>query len=147
MAEIRDIHDKIKDIIGVGWKYPFLFSGVKGGVSVSGFENEDDSVERISQSLFQIIGTKIGERVARRSFGSRLHDLVFAPMDGTFDAEIRYFVEQSVLSYERRIILGSTTISKYPEDGRVDIEIRFIVIKTQQEGNFVYPFYTQSTIA
>ena len=63
-------------IIGRGWHFPPVLDE-RGTVALTGDENE------IEQAIQIIMNTAPGQRVMRPEFGSRIHELVFAPNNAT----------------------------------------------------------------
>jgi len=137
---------RLASIVGKGWKFPFQFSGT-GGVATAGGGDDADSVEKVRQSLRQIIGTYIGERVMRRDFGSFLHRLVGEPNDSFLESRLRQFVNEAILLYEKRIILTDLQIiNDNPLSGKIEMNIVFAIARTRQQGNLVYPLYLEDVV-
>jgi uncharacterized protein len=133
--------------LGKGLKFPFQFTQGTGGTLDSVSTTISEGVEHISQAIVQIIKTRIGERVMRRSFGSNLGDLVFEPNDPAIIAEILDEIKTAIRLYEPRVILpvnGLKIVGGSKETGRVEIQVKFTIIGSNVEGNFVYPFYLQT---
>jgi hypothetical protein len=95
----------------------------------------------VEESLRLILGTRLGERVYRPNFGSRLSELVFSPMNSRTLLQTRLFVEDAIRQWEPRIILDGVFTQPDPIAGRLDITIRYR-LKTQHDTrSMVYPFY------
>lgn len=125
-----------KDWLGRGWAYPVQIDGTTGGVAVS--EYEDD----IHQALRIILGTARGERVMRPDFGCGIHELVFEIMDTTTLTRVETAVRECLTKYEARIEVLSVAVNPfYAAEGKLLVEISYRIRRTNQVGNFVYPFY------
>lgn len=141
MALSPRAREKLSEIVGKGWKFPFSFNEL-GGVSTQDSKSESDAVELINQSIRQILGTAVGERVIRRSFGSLLFTLVDENIDQFLQAEIRRNVFDAIETHERRVILQESLIDFTNRDGgMVSIAANYQIIKSQRSGNLVFPFY------
>ena len=135
------LSEKYEKIIGVGFSFPFHFSG-NGGVAKQGNNGFDSSIEKIRESLFQILGTILKERFIRRDFGNELHNLLFEGIDPFLLSRMRQFVIVGILKYEKRInVVNIDIINRNENSGLVEINVDFVVRQTNQSGNIVYPFY------
>lgn len=103
--------------------------------------------EHIKESILQILGTRPGERFMNPEFGSNLKDLVFEQNDEVLKGLIRHYVIEAINRWEKRVIISDVS---YAEDsGKIDqnmllIHISYRLIRSQEEGNLVYPFYRDS---
>lgn len=137
------MENQLKKFVGVGWRFPFRITGKTGGIAKSGGENSQDSIQRISQSIQQILGTILNERFIRRDFGSDLLDRLFDPGGSSFDASIKSFIRDSILKFEKRVVVTTLEINRANIlSGLVNIFVEFLIINTQQVGNLVYPLYS-----
>jgi phage baseplate assembly protein W len=128
--------DDRKDFLGRGWSMPVELNPRTGKVAFA--EYEDD----IRQALFIILETARGERVMRPDFGCGIHDLVFESIDSTTLQRIRSEVEDALRRYEARIdVVGVSVDQTATIEGKLLVEIEYRVRKTNQIGNFVFPFY------
>lgn len=131
----------IRDFIGRGFRFPFAFSTVTGGVEVQDSTSEEEQVDMICQSIRQILGTRVGERVMRRDFGSRLGDLVFEPLDTAIAEEAAYYVREAIEKWEKRVSDLTVSWEIYPREQVLILDIGFVIAGTNVRGNLVYPFY------
>ena len=122
--------------LGTGWSFPPTFSRHLLGVEmVSGLAD-------IRESLTILFSTALGERVMLPEYGCDLWRMVFRGMTTTLMTEIKDMVEQAIVLWEPRIDLLNVDVARDPdEDGRVNIDIAFVVRGTNTRNNFVYPFY------
>lgn len=67
-------------------------------------------VDHLRQSIVDILTTPIGSRVMRRDYGSRLYDLVDAPVNRALLVEIYSAVAESLLRWEPRFELNRVQV-------------------------------------
>ena len=122
---------------GQGISFPLQIN-VQGGIRLSAFSLN------IEESIHLILRTKLGERLYRPDFGSRLSELVFAPMNTQTLLLIRIYVEEALEKWEPRIILNEIRTDPSPLHGRVDIGIFYTPKDIADTRSLVYPFYLVS---
>jgi phage baseplate assembly protein W len=86
--------------------------------------------------------TAPGQRVMRPTFGSRLHELVYAPNNSHTAALARRYVEAALAMWEPRITV--LDVQAYPDsrrDNRLIIEIDYEIKLTLDKRSLVFPFY------
>lgn len=132
MVEPAD--NRQESYIGQGIAFPSRLS-VQGGFQLSG------SHTSVEESIYLILRTNIGERVYRPDFGSRLSELVFAPLNTQTLLLIRLYVEEALKLWEPRITLDDVRTEPDPIQGRVDIIISYFPKNTPDRRSLVYPFY------
>jgi hypothetical protein len=125
------------EIIGRGWTFPLKINS-QGGIALTSERNE------IEQAMVIILSTEIGQRVMRPTFGSRLHELVFAPNNQHTLALARRYTEEALRMWEPRIT--NLDIKVRPDEtpakeSRLLIEINYQVKATNDKRSLVYPFY------
>lgn len=120
--------------LGTGWSFPLRMS-LQGGMQLS---SEDQKVE---ESIWIILRTGIGERLYRPSFGSRLSELVFAPLNSETLLLIRVYVLEALEVWEPRIIINDVLTEPDPIEGKVKIIINYRLKNRPDIHSFVYPFY------
>lgn len=120
--------------IGQGFAFPSRMS-VQGGFQLS------RSHTNIEESIYLILRTNIGERVYRPDFGSRLSELVFAPLNTQTLLLIRLYVEEALKLWEPRIILDDIQTEPDPVRGQVNIVINYFPKDNSERRSLVYPFY------
>ncbi|HBY80792.1 MAG TPA: baseplate protein, partial [Cyanobacteria bacterium UBA11148] len=76
-------------------------------VTLQGSPQLSSEIRNIEESIAIILGTKIGERVYRPDFGSRLFELAFAPMNTQTLLLIRLYVEEALTMWEPRIVVDA----------------------------------------
>jgi phage baseplate assembly protein W len=120
--------------LGTGWSFPLEVS-LQGNLQVSSAERN------IEESIGIILATKLGERVYRPNFGSRLSELVFEPMNTHTLFLIRLYIQEALEMWEPRIVIDGIYTEPDPLRGRVDITIRYHPKDSHDSRSLVYPFY------
>lgn len=120
--------------LGQGWGFPLRLT-VQGGIQTTAAR------VNIRESIHIILGTRLGERVYRPDFGSRLSELVFEPINSSTLTLIVVYVEEALRKWEPRILLDGVEALPQPLQGRVDIAIAYHPKETPDRHSLVYPFY------
>lgn len=120
--------------IGQGIGFP-LKTNVQGSLQLS------QETQNLEESIHLILRTSLGERVYRPDFGSRLSELVFAPLNTQTLLLLRLYVEEALVAWEPRIDLVEILTDPDPVRGRVDITIRYHPKGNHDLRSLVYPFY------
>ncbi|MBD2314110.1 GPW/gp25 family protein [Desertifilum sp. FACHB-1129] len=123
--------------LGTGWAF-FPRVNVQGGIQLS------SDTQNIEESIWIILRTEIGERVYRPTFGSRLSELTFAPLNTQTLLLIRLYVREALEMWEPRIILDNIQTDPDPVRGRIDIIIDYHPKDSYNSRSLVYPFYLSS---
>ena len=98
--------------------------------------------EKVEQSIFLILGTRVGERVMRPTFGSRLHELLFAPSDARTLGLAEKYVIDALRFWEPRIELVDVHAANDAEDqALIVITVLYRIKSRDDERSLVYPFY------
>lgn len=79
-------------------------------------------IEHLRQSLRDILTTPIGTRVMRRDYGSRLYELVDAPLNRGTIAELYAATAEAIRKWEPRFRLTSVQIAS-AEAGSVELDL------------------------
>lgn len=127
---------QLTNYIGAGFAFPVEVT-VQGGIQTS------NNTPNLEESITIILGTKLGERLYRPNFGSRLSELVFEPMNTKTLLLIRLYVEEALEMWEPRIILNNILTIPDPTNGCVEIEIIYTPKDSYEMRSMVYPFYLQ----
>jgi len=124
-----------KEFLGRGWKFPVQLDP-NGRLPYQEQEN------KIQESILIILGTARGQRVMRPDFGSRLHELVFAPVDSSTKSLLGHYTTEALVTWEPRIdILGVDVRDNQASSGVLFVDINYRVRATNSQFNLVYPFY------
>lgn len=110
-------------------------------INSKGFiEMTTDIRKLVYYSILQILGTKVGSRVIEVEFGSRLHELVFEPIDEITIALGRVYTIQAIERWEPRVILNDVVVSIKHDLGIVQIYGIYTIKGTQTAENFQVAF-------
>ncbi len=124
--------------LGTGWSFPPTFSKVKKTVELTSDEAD------IEKSLMILLSTTVGERIMQPMYGCNLNQLLFEPLNTSFLTYIEGLIKRAILHFEPRIELKKVFIDSSAQlEGRVDINVDYIVRTTNSRYNFVYPFYIE----
>lgn len=81
-----------------------------------------DGIEHLRQSIQDILTTPIGSRVMRRDYGSRLFELIDAPLNRNTLLDIYAATAEAIKRWEPRFqLLSCKAVSA--ERGRVELEL------------------------
>ena len=84
-----------------------------------------DELAHIRQSIADILSTRLGVRVMRRAYGSRLYTLVDDPVDQRFRVEVQAAVAEAVRRWEPRVTPERVLLRNVGADGPVfQLDIR-----------------------
>ena len=83
--------------LGQGLRFPFRFSERTGGTE------ESSELDRIRESIIQILETRPGERFMRPEFGARVKDLAFEQNDAVLRGLLRFHITDAIKRWERRV--------------------------------------------
>ncbi|HRW99681.1 MAG TPA: GPW/gp25 family protein [Cyclobacteriaceae bacterium] len=96
----------------------------------------------IEQAIFIILMTPIGQRVMRPRFGSRLHELVFAPNNLATAVRAQRYVKEALGMWEPRITVLDVLASPDEKNReQLQIFIEYKVNMTHNQRSLVFPFY------
>lgn len=132
------------DFLGQGLKFPFEFSRRTGAPGISTATSADHA--HIRESILQILGTRVGERLMRPDFGSRLHELVFEQNTDVLKGLLRFRINEAIGRWEKRVVVTGVSFEESPastDKNRISVRIAYRIITSQVEGNLVYPFYRE----
>lgn len=125
----------MSDYLGKGWAFPPRPDGRGGMGLVSGTDD-------IGRAIQIILSTPIGQRVMRSTFGSRLHELVFADVNAETLGLAEMYVKEALAFWEPRIEVVDVHAEPDPVDHSIlNISIGYRVKATHDERSLVYPFY------
>jgi uncharacterized protein len=125
-----------KRFLGRGWPFPI---DVNPADKLVPFVAEE---EKIRQSALIILGTARGERVMRPEFGSRLSELVFAPINASTRALASRYATDALVEWEPRIdVLKVSVAEDAAALGTLLIDVEYRIRSTSSVFNLVYPFY------
>lgn len=82
----------------------------------------------VRHSIYQILGTRIGERVMVPEFGSRLPELLFEPIDEITIALARTYTIEAIERWEPRVELNDVVVNINPDANRIEIFAHYAII-------------------
>ncbi len=126
------------DFLGKGLKFPVSVNNVTGRFQMSSGE------EDIKESIYIILMTQKGERLLMPNFGSKINNYVFEVMNETNLTLMANNIKSAIQTYEKRI--GNVNVNVEMDKlnkGKLIFDISYIVNKTNEVGNMVFPFYLQ----
>ena len=122
-------------LLGRGWAFPVQIDA-RGRVALARGSQD------IEQAIQMILLTPPGQRLMRPEFGCRIHDLIYAPVNGTTFSLARRYVEEALAFWEPRITVRAVTVQRDPEgEERLLIEIDYEIKATYDRRTLVFPFY------
>lgn len=96
----------------------------------------------IRQSIFLIVMTVPGERVLRPTFGCRIHELIFDPINEETAILAKQFVSEAIRFWEPRIDVDEVGVSIADYDhGELVIDIRYRYKNRPDPRSLVFPYY------
>nr|WP_034990109.1 GPW/gp25 family protein [Bartonella schoenbuchensis] len=84
-------------------------------------------LDHLRQSIMDILMTRIGTRVMRRDYGSRVLDLIDDPVNETFKVAIYAAVAEALDRWEPRLKLKQVNLTSV-EKGKVSISFEGIYV-------------------
>lgn len=108
---------------------------MQGGVQFS------QTFRNLEESIFIILGTRLGERLYRPDFGSRLHELVFAPLNEDTLLLAQIYAREAIQKWEPRITVEAVTATPASDNANLNIQLSYRIRETRQRQNLIYPFY------
>jgi len=124
-----------KEFIGKGWRFPIAV-GPTGALAYS------DTEDNVEQSLRLLLLTRLGERVMRSGFGTRLGDLVFAAGSEQNLRAIENEVKKALDKFEPRVdVIDVTAEADRVDPTRVTVALAYRVRRSNTRNTLVFPFY------
>lgn len=101
-------------------------------------------LEDIKQSLHVLFSTQPGERVLNLDYGLDLPNMLFQNLSRTQQTMIEQLIKEAIEDYEPRIVLQKTSIdTSQKAEGKVFIQLDFMILKVNTRYNVVYPFFME----
>ncbi len=124
-----------KAFLGKGWSFPVRFNWATKNVEMVAAEKD------IEESLFILLNTIKKERIMRPQYGHDLLPLVFKKMDNSLLHLLEDSITKAITLYESRIDLTQVKLSHNIQLSLIEIELVYVVRKTNSRHNIVFPFY------
>lgn len=116
-----------------GISFPFRFNG-RGGVATSGTSANDFS--HIRESIIQILGTRLGERVNELNFGSEVYKVQFEEIDdGISASELKLYVTEAIKTWDKRVTINNIVVEPFSDENGSGfiVAVSFNVSKYMQD--------------
>jgi uncharacterized protein len=126
-----------KAFLGRGWAFPPSFDAATGELLMVQYETD------IWQSLQILFSTSLGERVLLPEYGCNPEDYVFTPLNVSFITYLEDLIKKGIALFEPRIRLEKLVIVPSSLEGKLEIQLTYVVRSTNSRFNRVYPFYKQ----
>ncbi len=125
-----------RDVYGQGLSFPFQFHRQFGGARLSTVTSRDHA--HIHESIWQILGTRRGERFLRPDFGCRLPELLFEPNTDILHGLIRHEVEEALTRWEPRMAIDDISVTA--NEAWVQVTITYYLVATATDGIITIDF-------
>jgi len=128
--------------LGTAWRFK-LGAGGDVGLGLDGARvAEAGEALAVRQSIWLILSTAPGERVARPDFGCRIHDLAFGIGGASLIGDVVTAVEEAIGRWEPRVdVLGIDAFPHPVEKELLLVDVEYAIRATNSRFNLVYPFY------
>lgn len=124
-----------RSFLGGGFRFP-LTIGPDGGFGWSVGERS------VTESLWLVLSTALGERVMNPTFGCAVHELVLAPVNDATFATVAHHVRESLTTWEPRIDVLDVRVTQEGDLSNVlMVAIDYRLKDNNAMNNLVYPFY------
>lgn len=132
--------------LGRGWSFPPSFTRkILPDHTVLAELQMVEAREDIEQSLAILLSTSLGERIMQPKYGCNLSDFQFEPINAAFVGRMRDLISSAILYYEPRIELTEIDISTSGGaealEGKLVIDLTYIIRSTNSRFNYVFNFY------
>jgi hypothetical protein len=97
------------------------------------------TLEHISQSIGDILTTRIGSRVMRREYGSQLVDLIDQPGNPATRLLAYAAIAMAVMRWEPRVRLSRVQLSGASMAGQFELTLDATVIDTNEQQSISIP--------
>lgn len=123
--------------LGQGWAFPPAF--VKGSPTIVVMSSDE---ENINENLKTLLSTQVGERLLEFGYGTKLKTMTFGKIDAVLVRSIKDTIKRGILLNERRISLEDIVVDlSESRQGVLNIRINYLIKKTNDRSNVVYPFH------
>ena len=106
------------------YSYPFNIDG-RGRTATA------SEVDHIKQLIEQVLFTALGERVNRPTFGSGVHQLLFAPNSNELATATQFLVQGALQQWLGDLIQVEAVTVKH-EDSKLHILVQYMIKRNQQ---------------
>jgi hypothetical protein len=130
--------DFLKEYVGCGMSTSNVFDRASLGTTV------ETGIEKIQDSIYTILSTRIGERLFLPEFGSKLHTLVFEQNNSIFADLADFYIRDALSKWEHRIDVIKIDVKIETDENIVPIEIYYKIVNSNLVSTYVYPFNKNS---
>ncbi|MEM1241056.1 MAG: GPW/gp25 family protein [Cyanobacteria bacterium P01_H01_bin.26] len=123
-----------QEVLGQGWGFPIRLT-LQGGLQLS------NTYRNLEESIVIILSTRLGERVYRPDFGSRLHELVFAPLNEDTLLLAQIYAREAIQKWEPRVVIEAVAAVPMPDAASLNITVNYRIRESHHRRSLVYPFY------
>lgn len=127
--------EKFDSFLGKGWHFPPTFD--KYSKTVQMVEGDVDIIE----SLGILLSTAPGERVMLPDYGADMQRLLFEPLNVQLTTYMKDIIKTAIILHEPRIKMNDVILTMIPYEGRIDIQVDYVVVTTNTRYNNVFPYY------
>lgn len=103
--------------------------------------NSVTGMDKIRDSIYTILSTKVGERFFLPEFGSRLYLLLFEQNNAVFADLADFYIRDALAKWEKRIEVTNVKVNIVEDGNTVPIEISYKVTKSNVYDSYIYPFH------
>lgn len=122
---------------GLSLKKTFVYDNRDGKYKTNVISGED----KINESLYNILSTRLGERVFLPEFGSKLYQIIFEPNDLIRADLAKVYIKDAIDKWEKRINLISVELEDVDYETNVlPIIIYYNIANSNVSGSYIYPF-------
>lgn len=118
--------------LGTTMKNPIKLSGGRAVVT-------SDGAETIECALYELLSTPKGSRFFLPEYGSNLDQLLFEPNDDATEGMTSGVIQDAIDTWEPRVAFRGVDYTY--EGAKVNCIITVLILATNIEHTFVYPFY------
>jgi len=97
----------------------------------------------IRSSIRNILHTRLGERVMLPEFGSRLHELVFEPLDDIMRQLARTYVIEALRRWERRITITDVKVVSDEDRHEFSVVVTYVINENAEEDTLTIEGFTR----
>lgn len=127
-----------KSFLGTGWAFPPEF--IKEQKEAKMISEEED----IKSSLHILLTTRLGERIMFPEYGCNMEELMFESLNRTLITYTIDLIKTAILYHEPRIdVIKIDILETDPLEGKLIVDIAYIVRATNARTNVVFPFYKE----
>ena len=96
--------------------------------------------DKIKDSIYTILSTRIGERFFQPEFGSRLYTTIFEQNELIFRDLVVTYTKEALANWEKRITVNEVVVDSEVEDNIVNVRIFYQIKNSNIRDSYIYPF-------